>query len=222
MAGKKKKHPAAPSAIAVMIGPRHTPEQVVAAARQSIAAIKQNPDLANHPDLQAAVTDWGTKTDLVDTTEGQINTTRALLDGYVAAQAGNVANERRAADKTFALINFVCNGSAAAIKGYGAGIRGRMPTPPSTDPPVGLVLKRGLFPGSVLLKWRAVRSSKGYFVQTSTNPNDPNGWSAPVACPLAKYEPTGLTTGQTVYFRVAVQRSNGIGQYSGAVSVVVP
>ena len=70
-----------------------------------------------------------------------------------------------------------------------------------------------------LFRWAGIKGHVGYFVQLGDG--TPQGWGPPIACPKAKYEPLGLTLGQKIAVRVAVQRRSGMSNWSDALLVTV-
>ena len=98
------------------------------------------------------------------------------------------------------------------------GVRCCQALPASTDPPANL---RARFRANAtpLFRWAGVRHHLGYFVQLGDG--TPGVWGLPIACPKASYAPPGLTLGQKLAVRIAVQRSNGISSWSDALLVTV-
>ena len=88
----------------------------------------------------------------------------------------------------------------------------------TSDPPTGLHVR---YTKSLVLvvKWKAVKGARGYQVQIgdATGQN----WGSPIPCTKSTFEPVGLSPGQKVTLRVAVQTKDGLSNWSDAVAVVV-
>ncbi len=88
------------------------------------------------------------------------------------------------------------------------------PTPPAIMPQVqNLIGNTGLFPGDILLKWKAVKGKKYYIIQKSAD--GLTNW-ANEGQPVTKAKATisGLVTETTSYFRVAAGNVLGLGPNS--------
>jgi hypothetical protein len=120
-------------------------------------------------------------------------------------------------------VNATCDGSKDMVQGFGLGVVGRTPSPPAVVPE-GLRGKRSKAVGTATAVWTTRRGHRGFLVQYTTNPANPDAFSAPIASAKAKFELTGQTPGATIYFRVlALDPSLPTGQtdYTSWVAVTV-
>jgi hypothetical protein len=194
------------------------PEQVATATQQTADLVKQNPAFTQHPEIQQGVTTWLTASDKVDQSSQKLKAAHVTLTALIATLALDMAAWKRAARAVVALINTACAGSAQAIKAWGLATTARAMIAASSAPPQNL--RAGYTKALVLVvRWAGVKDHVGYLLQIGDG--TPQGWGAPIQCPRARFEPQGLTPGQKVSFRVAVQRKNGLSAWSDALSITV-
>jgi hypothetical protein len=194
------------------------PQQVASATQQTADLVKQNPAYAQHPEIQQGVATWLTSADKVDQSSQKLKAAHVTLTALIATLALDMAAWKRAAHAVVALVNTACAGSAQAIKAWGLATTARAMVAASSDPPQGL---RATYTRALVLavRWAGVKNHLGYLLQIGDG--TPQGWGTPIQCPRARYEPQGLTPGQRVSFRVAVQRKNGVSAWSDALSITV-
>lgn len=119
-------------------------------------------------------------------------------------------------------LNLVSQGDQAVALAWTGAVKQRTRTPPTTDPPVNTMVKPvPKVSGEVQASCKADSKTKCYMFQMGTDPAHPEAWPAPVMVGGCKYRVPGQTVGQKLYFRIAVFRSNGQGQWSDIVSVTV-
>ena len=119
-------------------------------------------------------------------------------------------------------INTKSGGDPAKI--YSAGMEPVDPRSPIgiLGPVEELTLKLGIFPGSVVLKWKPIKKRLYYLVEFSFSPMGPgDNWQKAGESTKAKIELNDLPSGQTVYFRIATVSTAGKGPYSEGVSIRV-
>jgi hypothetical protein len=110
-------------------------------------------------------------------------------------------------------------GSAATLQQWGFDVQTHNPPLPATDtPPAGLRV-RYTKTLAMVIAWKSVRGHLGYLLQIGDG--TPTGWGQTISCTKAHYEPSGLTPGQKIAIRVAVQRKSGISTWSDALSVTI-
>ncbi len=75
--------------------------------------------------------------------------------------------------------------------------------------------------GEVMVSCKSDRKARCYLLQSGADPTHPELWPAPTMVNGCRYRLSGQTVGAKLYFRLAVFRSNGQGQWSDIVSVTV-
>ena len=206
------------AATAKLTTSKMTTDQMVKVAHQVSEVVKAHPEFTNRPDVQQAVTAWVGSADTVDQSAQEIKALRLALKAKLANEIKARAALKRGTKKILAVIDEAAAGSAAAIKSWGFDVSTRTSVPATHEAPTGL---RALYTKELVLvvKWDAVRGSRGYLVQMTDATGQ--GFGSPIPCPKAMFLPTGLTPGQKVTFRVAVQRKNGLSAYSDELAVTV-
>lgn len=117
-------------------------------------------------------------------------------------------------------INTKSGGDPAKI--YSAGMEPVDPRSPVgiLGPVEELTLKLGIFPGSVVLKWKPIKKRLYYLVEFCYSPIGPGEqWQKAGESTKAKIELDDLPSGQTIYFRIACVSTAGKGPYSEVVSI---
>ena len=110
-------------------------------------------------------------------------------------------------------------GSAATLNEWGFGASSAItPLPVSDTPPTGLRVRYTKALALEIL-WKSVPGHRGYLLQIGDG--TPTVWGATIPCPKTRYMPTGLTPGQKIAIRVAVQRKDGVSAFSEALSATV-
>jgi hypothetical protein len=192
---------------------------LVAGETQKVASLIQaNPAYAQHPEIQAGVTAWLASASTVDQASQKLKAAHVTLTALIAALATAMAAWKRDAQAVTTLVNTASAGSAQAITGWGFSVASREARVPTLDAPTGL---RAEYSRSLVLtlKWAGVRGRLSYAVQIGDG--TPTGWGAAIPVSKASYQPPGLTPGQKVAFRVAVQRKNGMSNWSDMLVVTV-
>jgi hypothetical protein len=195
---------------------RLKPEQMVTLTAQRSQVVKGAPGYATALDVQKAIGVWDSAADTVDKGAQLIAATRLTLVALLATQFKDIASWHRATQSVLAAIGAASGGSAQAILQWGFAPATHVLLPLTSDAPANL---RAAYTKQLvlLLKWAGVRGHLGYFVQLGDG--TPTGWGAPIPCPKARYEPTGLAPGQKLAVRVAVQRKTGLSVWSDPVTI---
>jgi hypothetical protein len=213
---KQKAHTQEAAANAKLVVPYKTADKVSLTSQVS-TVIKGTPQWSN-PNLQQSVNGWVSAADSIDKTEQAIKTARLSLAGLLAQRAKGVTSWRRATNLVLADVDDVAAGSAQVITQLGFALRLRQAPAASSEAPAGLTVKytRTL---DLVLKWKGVRSNRGYFVQIGDAAGQT--WGPSLASVKSTYTPQGLAPGAKVAFRVAVQRKGGLSAWSDALFVTV-
>jgi hypothetical protein len=214
----KKQNPAEQAATAKFTTTGIKPADVSGATQKTANIVKQNPAYAQHPEVQQGVTTWLAAADKVDQSSQKVKAAHLALTAMIATLALDMAAWKRAAHAIVALINTVGAGSAEAIKQWGFATTAKAIAALSSDPPQGL---RATYSRALVLtvRWNGVSGHRGYLLQMGDG--TPQGWGAPIPCPMARFSPQGLAPGQKVAFRVAVQRKNGLSNWSDVLTITV-
>jgi hypothetical protein len=118
-----------------------------------------------------------------------------------------------------AVADQIAAGLAATLNEWGFGAFSTQTPMATTDaPPAGLRVRYTKELALEIL-WKSVPGHRGYVLVIGDG--TPTGWGAPIPSPKARYTPTGLTPGQKIAIRVAVQRKDGLSAYSDALNVTV-
>ncbi len=216
MTTKKTTTPAEATALAKFTTTGIKPDLVLGATQKVGDIVKANPALAQHPEIQQGLLAWEAAASTVDATAGKIKSAHVALTALLATLPPQMAAWKRSTHAMLALVDTASAGSAQAIQQWGFELSTREVVTPSMDPPANLrvVYTKALV---MVVKWKGVPGHLGYLLQIGDG--TPTGWGAPISCPRASYEPTGLTPGQKVALRVAVQRKNGVSTWSDVLSV---
>jgi hypothetical protein len=195
-----------------------TTEQMVTVAHQVSEVVKAHPEFTNRPDVQQAVTTWVGAADTADQSAQSVKALRLALAAKLAEEVKARAALKRGTRKILAVIDEAAAGSASAIKSWGFEVATRSVAPATHESPTGL---RATYTKELVLqlKWDAVRGSRGYLVQVDDGTG--HGFGTPIPCPKATLTPAGLTPGQKVVIRVAVQRKNGLSAWSDELALIV-
>ncbi len=196
--------------------PKKTPD-MVSRTKQVATVIKGTP-LWQNQSLQQSVVGWLAAADVIDQLDQSIKTARLNLAGLLAQRVKGVTAWKRATKAVVTDVDAVAAGSSQVITQLGFELSVRQPTPPSVAPPTGLVAKytRALV---LVLKWKAVKGSRGYAVQIGDAAGQ--SWGPVLTSVKSSYEPQGLAPGQKVSVRVAVHRPSGTSDWSDALFVTV-
>jgi hypothetical protein len=195
-----------------------TPDKRATLAQKVGETVKAHPNYNNHPEIQQSLTSWLALAAGMSTSSAKIDNLKQALaaENVTLQKAGSAFN--RGTKMMLAVVDTASGGSEEDIKKWGFEIVSRTPAAPTSDAPQNLrvIHTKDL---STVIRWNAIRNNRGYMVQMGDG--TPNGFGAPIPCARARYAPTGLTVGQKVTFRVAVQRKNGMSAWSAEVSIVV-
>jgi len=179
---------------------------------------KANPQYANQPAVQQAVTTWLASAASAQKTDTDIKNANVTIMSLIATRHAAVAEWKRSTKAMLATIDQVAGGSAKTIKEWGFDVNARTAPVASTDPPANLRVRynKAL---DLIIQWKAVPGHMGYNLQIGDG--TPTGWGAVIQLTKSKYMPTGLVAGQHIAIRVAVQRKSGLSGYCDAVNAVV-
>jgi hypothetical protein len=193
------------------------PTEIAALTRKTAQVVQANQAYAQNAALQQCVTSWISAGDAVDHNEQDLTNAKSLVTLTEAKRVTFVNDWKRETKRVLAEIDKLAGGSPTDVKAWGFELTTRTVAPPTTDAPTGLraTYKRDL---SMVIRWKAIRSNRGYALQIGDG--TPTGWGPTIQCPTSKYAPQGLTPGQHIAVRVAVQRKTGLSVWSDAVSVV--
>ena len=218
MAKKPVTHPE-DAAKAVFRVPTRKPQDIVVSTNQLLENVKKHPQYGNTPAMQQAVTTMTGITDTLSKQDTDIQTARTSLIAQLSARALTMHAYTRARRSLLAVADQVAAGSAATLNEWGfVASSANPPLPPSTDPPTGLRVRYTKDLAMEIL-WKSVAGHRGYAVQIGDG--TPTGWGPVIQTPKARYMPTGLTPGQKVVIRVAVQRKTGLSTYTEGLSATV-
>jgi hypothetical protein len=202
--------------------PPHFDEMVVTAKTQ-VAAAQKNPAIGSKPAISASVDQ--VQADAVDLETKLAAWRNALklakaLEGDVAESALTLVRDHGALE---AILNQDCAGDEQAMLKWGAKKTTRTPATPTTAAPTNVragASKKDQ--GAVVARCKAESNVICYLFQMGSDPTSPQSWPAPEIEGAASHEVSGLTSGQKVYFRVAiVRRGTGQGLWSDIVGVTV-
>jgi hypothetical protein len=194
--------------------------KIVDSVNEELATIEANPDLANHPNLQAAVATLKTSNgNLAQTVEnlGKTDDQARALRVKRDAQVGEVKRDH---DAVVAQINQVCAGDKTAMATYGGTPRTRKAAAPSTEAPTKFGATNGKVEGDVDAACKAEKNAVCYLFQCGTDPAHPESWPPPVISPGCKHTFHDQAPGTKLYVRAAIQRRRtGQGKWSDIVAV---
>jgi len=193
-------------------------QEIIVKTAHLTDVIKAHPAYATTPTMQQSVTAITSITQTLSKQESDIQSARASLKSLIAARELTVHAFGRARRTLLSAVDEIAAGSAAALTEWGFGVQTRQPLPTSDAPPANLHVRytRALV---MVIAWKHVPGQRGYAIQIGDG--TPQGWGAAIQCPKASYTPTGLTPGQKIAIRVAVQRKNGLSTWSEALSATV-
>ena len=196
----------------------HKPQEIIVKTTHLTGLIKAHPLYASKPAMQQAVTAITSITDTLTKQENDIHAARATLTSLLSARALTIHAFGRARRSLLSAGDDVAAGSAATLAEWGFGVQTRQPLPVSEAAPVDLRV-RYTKEFALVMMWKKVAGQRGYLLQIGDG--TPQGWGATIHSPKASYTPTGLTPGQKIAFRVAVQRKNGVSAWSEPQSATV-
>ena len=218
MAKKPKVHPEDAAKAVFRISTRK-PADMVVATGQLLENVKKHPQFPNQPAMQQATTTMSGITDTLGKQDTDIQTARTGLVALLSARALTLHAFLRARRSLLAVADEIAAGSAATLNEWGFGAFSKSTTLAPTDtPPTGLRVRYNKQLDLEIL-WKSVPGHRGYNLQIGDG--TPTGWGATIQCPKARYMPTGLTPGQKIAIRVAVQRKTGLSTWSEALSATV-
>jgi len=193
------------------------PADIAALTRKTAEVVKAHPSYPQNPALQTCVTSWIAAGDSIDHDEQDLKNANSLATQALAKRIVHVGDWKRETKRVLAEIDRLAAGSPTEVKAWGFDLSTRISAPPTSDPPAELrvLYKRDL---SLVIKWKPVPGSRGYSLQIGDG--TPQGWGPIIQCPAANYTPVGLTPGQHLTIRVAVQRKSGLSAWSDALSAV--
>jgi len=204
---KPQAHPE-DSAKAVFRLASRKPADLVVSTNQLLENVKKHPQFPNQPAMQQAVTTMTSITDTLSKQETDIQSARTSLVALLSGRALTMHAYTRGRRSLLAVADQIAAGSPSTLNEWGFGATSmNTPLPPSTDPPTALRVRYNKALEMEIL-WKSVPGHRGYVLQIGDG--TPGGWGAVIQCPKARYTPTGLTPGQKIAIRVAVQRKTGL------------
>ena len=218
MAKKPKTHPEDAAKAVFRTGTRK-PQDIVVQTNQLLENVKKHPQYGNQPAMQQAVTSMTSITDTLSKQDTDIQTARTGLIALLAARQLTMHAFTRARRSILAVADQIAAGSAATLNEWGfAASSAVTPMPQSDAAPTGLRVR---YNKALVMEivWKSVPGHRGYNLQIGDG--SPGGWGAVIQCAKARYTPPGLTPGQKIAIRVAVQRKTGLSAYSEAQSATV-
>lgn len=201
--------------------PPHYAAMATTAASQS-NLIKQCPDYTKQSGLQATVVIMDAAVTQLTGTLGKLEQNALERVTLETQRTQDAANLVRTHDAVEAGVNTVCQGNKQSLEAYAATV-GR-PVLPAASLDAALNFRGKSIPGTQSATFQCKADNRGfaYHFQTGTDPTNPAAWPAPAIESGAKHTVTGLTPGQKIYGRVAIQRRKvGLGQWSAIVEVIV-
>jgi hypothetical protein len=195
------------------------PMDLVAATNSLTTAIKAHPQYGSQPAMQQAVTSMTGITDTLAKQETDIQAARTNLTAQLSQRALTMHSFGRARRALLAVADQIAAGSAATLNEWGfSAFSTQTPLVTSDAPPTGLRVR---YTKDLALEivWKSVPGHRGYSLQIGDGTC--TGWGPAIQSPKARYMPTGLTPGQHIAIRVAVQRKSGLSAYSEALSATV-
>jgi len=189
---------------------------------QQVATVQGNPDLANHPEVATSANNVKAQATALGVTLNNLGMAHATVTTLGAQRDQEGITLRRLHTNLEALLNLAAAGDKKAALAWGGKIVSRTVSTASTDAPLNALAKALKTPGSVEAKCKAEKGVICYLFQMGTDPAHPETWPAPKIVGGSKYTVSGLTTGQKVYFRIAIVRRGDVqGQWSDVLEVTV-
>jgi hypothetical protein len=138
----------------------------------------------------------------------------------IAAQNDMVATLDGYLRQTAIYVNAVASGSAATIELAGLDVRQPAARIGQLPAPAAVILAPGKSAGTVTLRWRAVKKTRGYIVQYAASPTLPATFPAETSVTRARLDLSGLQSGTRYWFRIAALGTAGPSHWTDVVSVV--
>jgi len=195
------------------------PQEIVVSTNQLLDVIQQNPAYAGNAAMQQAVTQVSGITATLAKQQSDLQIARASITALVAARQLSVHAFSRARRGLLYEADQIAGGSAATLQQWGFTAATHNPPLPATDAPPTALCVRYTKTLAMVIVWKAVKGHLGYLLQIGDG--TPAGWGPTIPCTKARYQPLGLTPGQKVAIRVAVQRPSGMSIWSDALSVTI-
>lgn len=214
------KHPDVTARLPLEYVPQYA--AMVTTSNKQVATAQQCPDYANQPGVQTTAGSVASSAKTLDTTLTKLDNARAVVAALETQRDLDAAQLRRDHDNFESAINVASAGKAPAVLAWGAEVATRTSPSPSTDAPLDVRLSTSRVSGNVTAKCKADSTAYAYLFQMGTTPTNPDAWPAPVSEGKSSHLFTGLTPGQKVYVRMALQRrKGGQSQWSGVVEILV-
>ncbi len=195
---------------------------LVDTVKEQVGTVQQCSAYSTTPTVETAATNLLAGATALDGTLTAHANAVALVLTLTGQRDAEVADLIRLHGGLVTTLNLASQGNQAAALAWAGSVKQRTRTPPTTDPPVDTMAKAvSKVSGEVVASCKADRKAKCYVFQMGTDPAHPETWPAPVMVGGCRYRLPGQTVGQKLYFRVAIFRSNGQGQWSDIVSVTV-
>jgi hypothetical protein len=184
--------------------------------------IKQNPDYTKQSGLQTTVVAMDAAVTTLQGTLGKLEQNALDRVTLETQRTQDAANLVRTHDAVETAVNTVCQGQKASLQAYAATVGRPVLAEATLD--AALYFRGKSIPGTQSATFQCKADGRGfcYHFQTGTDPTNPGAWPPPVVESGCKHTVTGLTPGQKLYGRVAIQRRKvGLGQWSAIVEVIV-
>jgi hypothetical protein len=197
-------------------------ETMLATAKLQSSIIKECPDYTNQPLIQAAVSEMDGAVVQLGTTLGKLAAIEVEKQDLETQRTLDAALLHRTHGGVAVAVNKVCAGQRKLLEAYGAAV-GRAVLPPlGTEAPTKVTAKSPLGTFSVVFQAQREKRFTCYHFQWGFDMTNPDAWPNHAVEGGCKHTVTGLTVGQKVYGRIAVQRPKvGVGAWSDIITVTV-
>ncbi len=195
---------------------------LLGAVREQVAVVQQCGAYSTTLPVQLAAATVLAGAATLDGTLTAHSNTAALLVTLAGQRDNEVADLLRVHAGLVTALNLASQGNQAAALAWTGSVKQRTRALPTTDPPVNVMARpvRGVS-GAVEVSCKADRRARCYLVQTGADPTHPELWPAPEMGSGCRFRLSGQPLGAKLYFRLALFRNNGQGQWSDVVSVTV-
>jgi hypothetical protein len=199
---QKKKSKPVDSATPIIRKPKGTDGDKITVTRTIASKMKGTPQWNSSPALQAAVQNWSTLADSLESNAQAIAVARKTLEGLVANQRVTRQGWRVATKEVTGNVARVTEGSADLVHSLGFDVLTHA-VPAAQPAPIGLVPLAGKAAGDAEVTWQRGTAKHGFVVQRATDVANPATYAAAVPCTKTKYTLEGGQSASVVHFRVA-------------------
>ena len=203
-----------------------TASTIVALWTTQSGVIKKAAAYNSTPAVQTVVLAMDAAVALLQSADGTVTQTRALLTTQEGKRDSQIILARLAHDSVAAALNTASNGDPAAAQAWTGKTRTRakpVPISATTTPPESPTL-RNLKTRSGWVEASCAKEASviGYVFQQGSDPAHPELWAPGAMTSGHTYKAGNLPIGQTVYFRIAIVRRGSIqSQWSPVLSILV-